>query len=56
MSKNENASQQRRRSKRKAKWPDWLRKPSLLKLAIDIGLWAYRLYRIFRIISDWLDS
>jgi transcriptional regulator with XRE-family HTH domain len=56
MSESENANQQRRRSKGEAKWPKWLRKPILLKMTIDIGIWAYRLYRIFRTMSDWLDG
>lgn len=40
-------NEQQQRLKRTSKWPSWLRASFLLKWAIRLGIFAYRLWRFW---------
>ena len=40
----------RQRSKSNGTWPQWLRGPCLLRGIIVVGIWIFRLWRIFQVL------
>ena len=46
----------RQRLKRMGKWPKWLHAPFLLKISLRIGVWSYRLWRLWNALLGGPDS
>ncbi|MDE0110879.1 MAG: hypothetical protein OXN84_01125 [Albidovulum sp.] len=49
-------NERRQRLKRTGRWPKWLRAPFLLKWAFRIGMFVYRLWRLWISLSGGADS
>ena len=45
-----------RRSKSGGRWPKWLRTPRLLKWTFFVGINAYRLWRLWRLLQGPTDG
>ena len=51
-----NSNQRQQRLNSRNKWPRWLRNSYLLKIVIFIGVLIYRVWRLWRSLTDWSDG
>jgi hypothetical protein len=50
------AKPRRRRLRNGRRWPKWLRDPRLLKWAFIVGLYIWRLWRLWKELTSSLDG